>query len=163
MPGDFHGAVPHFHTFADADILFNYNVQHDCRHAKCEASGERPVIQERVASGITDTFVIHQPTERYLINTHAFHNAHLLRAALPRDLTAPVPYAANREAHHRTIAMALRTTQDAKRAKTAVAAALRKGMAVENMPSTSKPPRKRARVGSAEIERELVAIGEILS
>ncbi|KAJ7850586.1 hypothetical protein B0H13DRAFT_2360573 [Mycena leptocephala] len=47
---------------------------------------------------------------------HAFHNAHLLRAALPRDFIAPVPSFEDRRAKHDEFASTLRDTR-AKRAK----------------------------------------------
>ena len=85
--------------------MFLYNVQHDCRQAKCTASGKRAVIQERVQTelGETESVIEHKPLDRFLINTHAFHNAHLIQAILPRDLTIPVAYSADRVAHHFSI------------------------------------------------------------
>jgi hypothetical protein len=64
-------------------ILFEYNVQHDCHQAGCAASGKWAVLQEHVESGITEMFIEHKPSDIFLINTHAFHNAHLIRAILP--------------------------------------------------------------------------------
>lgn len=107
--------------------MFDFNAQHDCRLAKCEATGVRPVMQERVQSGVTETFIIHNTViDRYLINLHALHNAHLVRATLPRDLTVPIPYAPDHITHRTTIAANLRSVQDAKRAKTAAKAAAKK-------------------------------------
>lgn len=48
-------------------------------------------MQERVESGLSRTYIEHRPVERFIINTHAFHNAHLLRAILPRSLVSPIP------------------------------------------------------------------------
>jgi hypothetical protein len=48
-------------------------------------------MQERVESDNTESFIVHLPLDRFIINSHAFHNAHLLRATLPRDLLAPIP------------------------------------------------------------------------
>ncbi|KDR73407.1 hypothetical protein GALMADRAFT_48393, partial [Galerina marginata CBS 339.88] len=72
------------------DIEFLYNVQHDCVLAKCTASGKHAVLQERVESGVFDAFIEHNPIDRFVINTHAFHNAHLLRASLDRSLVVPI-------------------------------------------------------------------------
>jgi hypothetical protein len=84
------------------------------------------VLQERIESGITEEFIEHKPLDEFLINIHAFHNAHLIRAILPRDLTAPIPYTVDRRAHHDHIAETLRTAQDAKRAVTALKTAKKK-------------------------------------
>ncbi|KAF7308303.1 hypothetical protein HMN09_00678300 [Mycena chlorophos] len=66
-----------------ADLKFNFNVQHDCRAAKCTASGTRTVMQERVESQKTENFIEHRPVKRYILNMHSFHNPHLIRATLP--------------------------------------------------------------------------------
>lgn len=87
------------------------------------ASGKRAVVQEHVESGVMETYIEHKPLDVFLINTHAFHNAHLIRAILPRDLTAPIPYAADRRSHHDQIAQKLRLAQDSKRAAAAKKAA----------------------------------------
>lgn len=48
-------------------------------------------MQERVESGLSTPCVQHQAVERYVVNTHAFHNAHRLRKALKRSLVEPIP------------------------------------------------------------------------
>ncbi|KAI0309778.1 hypothetical protein OF83DRAFT_1179230 [Amylostereum chailletii] len=73
------------------DILFIFNVQHDCRTAKCTATGIRAVPQERMDSDRTETYIQHQPLEEYIVNIHALHNCHLVRRLLPRALTQPLP------------------------------------------------------------------------
>ena len=98
------------------DIAFLYNVQHDCPLAKCTASGKQPLIQERIESGLFKTYIEHKPVECFVINTHAFHNAHRLRAALERSLVVPIllyPLEV-RKAKHSEIAHNLRATQKAK-------------------------------------------------
>lgn len=107
-------------------ILFNYNVQHDCRHAGCTASGQRNIMREHKESGQTEMFIEHRPIYHFLINTHAFHNAHLIRAVLPRNLIAPISYAENRQTHHHNIATTFRISQGAKRTANALKAAERK-------------------------------------
>ncbi|KAF8066039.1 hypothetical protein FPV67DRAFT_1450595 [Lyophyllum atratum] len=89
---------------------------------------------------------VHKEGDRYLINTHAFHNAHLIRATLPRDLTIPIPYAPNREEYHSGIATSLRSVQDAKRAKTAAQTAAKKAKAVTEKADGLAPAAKRRRV-----------------
>ena len=123
-------------------IEFPYNVQHDCPLVKCTASGEQPLMQERVESGLIKKYIEHQSIERFVINSHAFHNAHLLRANLPRSLVAPIPIHQDRQARHFEIATSLRATQEAKRTATkARAAQKKKKSADEQGPSSSKRPR----------------------
>ncbi|KAJ7925574.1 hypothetical protein B0H13DRAFT_1521692, partial [Mycena leptocephala] len=69
---------------------FKVNVQHDCYTAKCEATAERLRMQERVESDQIKNSIMHEPLDRFIINSHAFHNAHLLHATLPNPL-APIP------------------------------------------------------------------------
>ncbi|KAJ6610327.1 hypothetical protein B0H10DRAFT_1953936 [Mycena sp. CBHHK59/15] len=72
--------------------MFKFNVQHDCRSAKCEASGERPRMKERVESDKTEKYIVHNPLDRFIINSHAFHNAHLLHANLKNLEWLPKPF-----------------------------------------------------------------------
>ncbi|TFK16465.1 hypothetical protein FA15DRAFT_553742, partial [Coprinopsis marcescibilis] len=60
-------------------ILFNYNAQHDCYTAGCTDGGEKIVREERKDSGKTQKVIEHSKPNRYVLNTHAFHNAHHLR------------------------------------------------------------------------------------
>jgi len=129
--------------------MFQYNVQHDCRQAKCTASGKRAVIQERVQTELSESVIEHKPLDRFLINTHAFHNAHLIRAILPRDLTIPVAYSADRVAHHFSIATNLREIQDGKRQNAAekkrAAADLKKAAEASEAAATGVTGKKRRR------------------
>ncbi|KAF8196199.1 hypothetical protein K438DRAFT_1586315, partial [Mycena galopus ATCC 62051] len=72
------------------NIKFDFNSQYDCFSAGCEATGVRLVMQERVESDKTEHFIIHAPLNRFIINTHSFHNPHLVCATVSRDLWAPV-------------------------------------------------------------------------
>ena len=65
----------------------------------------------------TENFIVHESLDRFIVNSHAFHNAHLLRAALPRDLLAPIPLFEDRRAKHDEFASTLRDTRAVKRAK----------------------------------------------
>ncbi|KAJ7815260.1 hypothetical protein B0H14DRAFT_2285718, partial [Mycena olivaceomarginata] len=89
-------------------VKFKVNVQHDCHTAKCEATGMRLRMQERVESDQIENFIIHEPLDRFIINSHAFHNAHLLRATLPRDLMAPILLFDQRREKHDEFAATLR-------------------------------------------------------
>ncbi|KAJ7018959.1 hypothetical protein C8F04DRAFT_902466, partial [Mycena alexandri] len=97
------------------NIQFNINVQHDCYSAKCEATGIRLQMQERGESDQIENYIVHNPLERYFINSHAFHNAHLLRATLPRDLIAPIPLFQDRQQTHFDLAITLRATLETRR------------------------------------------------
>ncbi|KAJ6514774.1 hypothetical protein DFH09DRAFT_1251422 [Mycena vulgaris] len=109
------------------NIQFIFNVQHDCYSSHCTASGSRARMQERMASSVMESFIEHQPVDKFVINTTAFHNAHLLRRCLPRSAWAPVPLFDSPEARvakHHELAEQLRQTQKQatgkkKKAKTA--------------------------------------------
>ena len=107
--------VGHSHRHILQAIKFEFNVQHDCRLAKCSATGTRPQVQERTDSEAMEQFIVHEPIDRYLINTHSFHNADLLREALPRSLVAPQPIFNDREAKHHELAALLRVSQSKRR------------------------------------------------
>ena len=107
--------VGHSHRHILQAIKFEFNVQHDCRLAKCSATGTRPRVQERTDSEAMEQFIVHEPIDRYLINTHSFHNADLLREALPRSLVAPQPIFNDREAKHHELAALLRVSQSKRR------------------------------------------------
>ncbi|KAF8879345.1 hypothetical protein CPB85DRAFT_1497712 [Mucidula mucida] len=95
------------------NLKFKFNVQHDCTTAKCTASGVRKRKQEQQDSEVTENFIEHQPLDRYFINTHAFHNAHLVRATLPRSLTVPLPIVDDRKAFHSELAKPQKKQQQA--------------------------------------------------
>lgn len=104
-------------------------------------------MQERILSEKTEDYVEHKSVDRYLVNTHAFHNAHLIRATLPRHLTIPIPYAEDRQAHHIRIAAKLQVSQDAKRVQTA-----RKAEERRKSKGTAKKSNKRKRVGLEDLD-----------
>jgi hypothetical protein len=136
-------------------IDFLYNVQHDCPVSKCTASGKQPLMQERVESGLSQTYIEHQPIERFVVNTHAFHNAHLLRAALPRSLVAPIPLHPDRQAKHFEIAGGLRVTQEARRKARATQ---KKNEAINPANNTGPGPNKRKRLEEEEDLDEAVMV-----
>ncbi|KAJ7053540.1 hypothetical protein C8F01DRAFT_941604, partial [Mycena amicta] len=71
-------------------------------------------MQERVQSDKTENFIVHTSLERYIINMHSFHNAHLIRATLPRTLWAPVPLFSDRKSKHDEFAASLRNSKATK-------------------------------------------------
>lgn len=141
------------------NILFNYNVQHDCRFAKCTTSGKRAIIQERVQSEKTEVYVEHQPINRYLVNTHAFHNAHFIRATLPRDLTVPIPYRDDRQAHHNQMAIKLQGSQASKRVAIARKAEEKRNTKKSQAPATTSKKRKQTSGCSGSDDSESEGVG----
>jgi hypothetical protein len=65
-------------------------------------------MQERVESDQIEHYIVHEPLDRFFINMHGFHNSHLLRATLPRDLVAPILLFPDRQAKHFELASQLR-------------------------------------------------------
>ncbi|KAH9911660.1 uncharacterized protein B0H18DRAFT_892153 [Fomitopsis serialis] len=106
-----------------SDILFIFNAQHDCRACHCTTTALEHIVQERVVTARTRLHVTHAETPRFLLNMHALHNADLVRETLPRNLTEPRYYLADRKAQHRRIATDLRVTGGARRAQAAAKAA----------------------------------------
>ncbi|EDR04224.1 uncharacterized protein LACBIDRAFT_148809, partial [Laccaria bicolor S238N-H82] len=96
------------------EVLFITNVQHDCREGKCGPTGKKMQLQERQESGVEIQVIEHTELDRFIINTHALHNSHLLRKTLPRGLIQPIPYSTNRREMHDKLAASLRETQSAK-------------------------------------------------
>ncbi|KAJ7812979.1 hypothetical protein B0H14DRAFT_3112205 [Mycena olivaceomarginata] len=93
------------------NIKFKLNTQHDCESAQCDTSRVHLRMQEHVESDHIENFVVHKPLDRFFINSLAFHNAHLLRATLPRDLLAPLPLFPDRQQKHHKLAAQLRDTR----------------------------------------------------
>ncbi|RXW21858.1 hypothetical protein EST38_g4007 [Candolleomyces aberdarensis] len=97
---------------AAKDILFDFNAQHDCYTAKCVDSGTRALTQEQVDSGNIKKYVEHQPIDRYVINTHAFHNAHRLRSVPGlHEYLRPKLLNPDRRQFHQEAASALRQSK----------------------------------------------------
>jgi hypothetical protein len=97
--------------------MLSFNVQHDCVFCKCKAASVF-VRQERIFTDLTELEISHSPEQRFILNMHALHNAHLIRDILPRSLTEPIPYLQDRAASHGRFAAQLRETGPAKRAET---------------------------------------------
>ncbi|KAJ7083339.1 hypothetical protein B0H15DRAFT_785013 [Mycena belliarum] len=91
--------------------------KHDCVACEC-ATETVPVFQERILTSRTEMITKHSAEQRFILNLHALHNAHLIRGVLPRSLTAPIPYLQDRIASHSRFAAQLRLSGPAKRAET---------------------------------------------
>jgi len=102
------------------DILFPFNAQHDCYHGQCPiVEGDCTEQQERHTTSRRLKSVQHTDDSRYLLNMHALHNGQRIRDCLPRHLTAPKPFRADRRAHHDAIAAQLRISGPARWAEIA--------------------------------------------
>ncbi|EKM48227.1 uncharacterized protein PHACADRAFT_55070, partial [Phanerochaete carnosa HHB-10118-sp] len=91
-------------------VEFAFNAQHDCPSTGCAISGTRMAVQECEASGKEEGYMEHKHSlaDRFIVNTHSFHNAHLLHSALPRYLTKPIPLYPDQWAKHKEQAKRLR-------------------------------------------------------
>ena len=107
-------------------------------------------MQERIKLGLIKTYIEHQASEHFVINTHAFHNAHLLRATLPRGLVAPIPLHQDRQVQHFEIAQGLRVVQEAKRTAMKACTAQKKHEAINPANKTGPGFNKRARLETEE-------------
>ncbi|KAH6874840.1 hypothetical protein BKA70DRAFT_1449269 [Coprinopsis sp. MPI-PUGE-AT-0042] len=144
-------------TVRAQDILFDYNVQHDCVTARCQASGEWPAKQERKDSGKTDSFIVHVvDIQRYVINTHAFHNAHLLRTIDGlRLLLKPKLLYPDRQQHHQSSAATLRSSKAAAQLQKEDSA-ITASSELELDIAGEEPAKKRKRSGDASVEQPAV-------
>ncbi|KAJ7622956.1 hypothetical protein B0H17DRAFT_1164467 [Mycena rosella] len=70
-------------------IQFSFNAQHDCRACSCDASGVTRQMQERQESDTLIHSIVHKDDSRFVINTHGFHNAGLLRKFFPSHSQSP--------------------------------------------------------------------------
>ncbi|KAF7300738.1 hypothetical protein MKEN_01298600 [Mycena kentingensis (nom. inval.)] len=112
-------------------VKFNFNAQHACYEGKCAPTGTRRVRQERQLTELTEAVLEHTDDDRFIINTSAFHNAHLIRRVLP-GLTRPVPWfdtAEERERFHHAQAAKLRASEGQKRKERDGVAAQKKATA----------------------------------
>ncbi|KAJ6605878.1 hypothetical protein B0H10DRAFT_2178679, partial [Mycena sp. CBHHK59/15] len=99
-------------------IQFSFNAQHDCRACGCDASGVTRQMQERQESNTLVHSIVHKADTRFVINTHGFHNAGLLRKYLPVALTKPRLLFSDRRKRHDELSVSLAAQQKQKRAAT---------------------------------------------
>jgi len=94
-----------------------------------------------------EKFMEHKELDQFVVNTHAFHNAHLLRETLPRSLTMPTPLFDNREEKHHEMAQTLRDVQITKKNAKAAAKAQQalEGTTQQSRTKTGRKTRKRPR------------------
>ncbi|EJD42846.1 hypothetical protein AURDEDRAFT_67176, partial [Auricularia subglabra TFB-10046 SS5] len=95
-------------------VRFVFNTQHDCIASKCGiAVASTTVYQERQSIAQSLPVHTHKDNSAFVINTHALHNAHLLRRFLPRHLVAPTrvhTIGPARDEFHAKLAARLRQT-----------------------------------------------------
>ncbi|KAJ7444944.1 hypothetical protein FB451DRAFT_1434147 [Mycena latifolia] len=121
-------------------IQFSFNAQHDCRACGCDASGVTRQMQERQESDKLIHSIVHKDEDRFIINTHGFHNATLLRKYLPVALTKPRVLFPDRRKRHDDLSGPLAAAQKEKRAATQEKAA------------ATRQRNKAARTGASEAQ-----------
>ncbi|KAH9922979.1 uncharacterized protein B0H18DRAFT_878929, partial [Fomitopsis serialis] len=142
MPELFKIDINNLNCVSPSDVISVVNVQHNCIDGGCEPTGRKRRKQERTLTEIEEPYIEHKDDTRYIINTHALHNAALLRKILPRHLTAPIPYIDPelREAAHHRMAASLRAVQDVRRTKEAEARVEKKKAAAAAKQTPSVTP-----------------------
>ncbi|KDQ53306.1 hypothetical protein JAAARDRAFT_49804 [Jaapia argillacea MUCL 33604] len=122
------------------------HAKHNCRRAKCSATGRRARKQERLDSGVEEHFIEHTSDPFFIINTHSLHNPHLLRRVLPRHLTAPILLFGDRKVMHEELSKKLQSSQDTKRAERKKAQAEKKQQMEGNVNGGAGPSKKQKMV-----------------
>ncbi|THU81998.1 hypothetical protein K435DRAFT_823322 [Dendrothele bispora CBS 962.96] len=92
--------LPCYLVIKPEEILFRLSVQHDCRLTGCKLTGSRVVLQEHQKTSQRMSVLSHVDDSSYIINTHALHNATLLRCFLPRPLIEPKYLIPDRQSFH---------------------------------------------------------------
>lgn len=84
----------------------------------------------------------HNSVSRYILNLTSFHNAHIIRRYLPRELFSPKPLIPpeQRRSTHDTIADALHSAMNRKRADAKAKRAEKLAASKGNAKSTLAPP-----------------------
>jgi hypothetical protein len=113
-------------------------------------------MQEHVESGLLEAFIEHQVIECFIINTHAFHNAHLLYASLPRSLVIPIPLHQDQEEKHIEITGNLRITQEIKQTTAKSCTAQKKLVAPNSAEDLSAEPGNHKRLRMEVVDGEAV-------
>ncbi|TRM61676.1 hypothetical protein BD626DRAFT_375148, partial [Schizophyllum amplum] len=108
-----------FISLQTTDVLFLFSAQHDCRQLQCHSTRLIFDRQERSESSRQRLQLVHADDDHYVVNIFAIHNAGLLRKAIHRELTKPVPLYEDRRAHHDESAAKLRGIRVVDRAKAA--------------------------------------------
>ncbi|TFK16329.1 hypothetical protein FA15DRAFT_607570 [Coprinopsis marcescibilis] len=99
------------------DILFPFNVQHDCVTANCQLTMITGVAtQEQIATTLNKATIEHKDHQVFIINMHSLHNTHLICKILPCELVAPVLAFEDRNANQHSAAACARTMGPKKRA-----------------------------------------------
>lgn len=128
------------------DVLFIISVEHDCYLLQCTTAAVRYERQERQDTTRQLRALLHGDDNHYIINTHALHNAHLLRRVLPRALWEPHLRFPDQEQHHAAVAAKLRlqmqkarATKKEKADSTRAANRVKKVQQVELDPNANEP------------------------
>ncbi|KAL1671118.1 hypothetical protein EV122DRAFT_295623 [Schizophyllum commune] len=98
-------------------ILFIFNAQHDCFKGACPIQGHGKSTQEGHKTSTGGAVIKHTAFNRYFLNIHALHNAHLVRESLPYDLWRPRALWSDREKKHSELATQMQAIAKRKRAQ----------------------------------------------
>ncbi|KAJ3782266.1 hypothetical protein GGU10DRAFT_275927 [Lentinula aff. detonsa] len=114
-----HRQIPQSYVaVASTAVKFRFSAQHDCRLANCQPTRHTRQIQERQVTERTQLLLQHSDDDNFVVNMYALHNAMLLRQALPRELSQPIPLYSDRQLRHAEVARILVVDQAKKRAHT---------------------------------------------
>ncbi|KAI0684953.1 hypothetical protein BC835DRAFT_1408984 [Cytidiella melzeri] len=127
------------HFVKPAHVKFIFNAQHNCLLAECNIKDSGFVQQERQDTTLSRKVVVHEARDCYLLNLHGLHNASLIRQALPRHLTKPVPYFQDRANKHREFAAAARQLLITKRSDAAAKAKATRARNLKAAPNKLQP------------------------
>ncbi|KAJ7165453.1 hypothetical protein C8R43DRAFT_878421 [Mycena crocata] len=143
------------------DIKFSFNVQHDCSGGTCKATGRRPVLQDRRATQLEESYIVHDPlVSTFIINTASLHNPHLIRRTLPAKLIKPMPLWDDRLALHQKQAERLRGTREIRKIKNAAAATARKAAATASGSVPEASSKGSSRKKPAQKRKRTAGVGE---
>lgn len=81
----------------------------------CTATRGTAQCQEREATSITTIRIKHEDDAHFIVNTHALHNAHILRAVFSPDLFLVQPCCLDRKQYHMELAKDLAANEKAKK------------------------------------------------
>lgn len=68
------------------DVLCAANVHHDCASSGCTNVRHAPAHQERIQTTVQRSFISHNATPKFLLNTRSIHNYQYIAQAIPSSI-----------------------------------------------------------------------------